>query len=70
MTKSAQIWLALGMDQWPAIRKAAALAAFDYLMIQHKLGAFPPFQAQINRLRNRFRLGDWLCALSAHYPVK
>ena len=69
LSTAAEIWLALKMDKFSAIRKAAATVCFDYLIEQHINGYFPPYQAQIDRISKRFNLGEWLLALSAHYPV-
>jgi hypothetical protein len=69
MNVETEIWLALKMDYWPKVRKMAALVAYDYWMASHRHGRFAPYEAQLDRLANRFHLGDWLCALSAHYPI-
>lgn len=67
---AAEIWLAIGADKWTTLRKTAALVAYDYLIEQHKTGYFSPYQNMIDRLAKRWQIGDWLCALSAHYPIK
>ena len=58
------------MDKFATVRKMAALVAYDYWMQMHQFGSFEPYEAQLTRYANRFHLGDWLMALSAHYPVK
>ena len=67
---SAEIWLALGMDKWPTNRKLAAHAAFDLWMWEHELGYFGPIHSQMSAIEKRWHLGDWLQALSAHYPIR
>lgn len=69
MNKATEIYLAVGLDKAPAIRKAAALAAYDYWMEMVAHGEFEPYCNQITRLMKRFRLGDWMTAISANFPL-
>ena len=70
MNIETQIFLALGLDKASTIRKIAATVAYRYWMEMHRNGWFKANQDSLTRIIVRFRLGDWICALSAHYPVK
>lgn len=70
MNKAAEIYLALGIDKSPAIRRIAACVAFRYWMEMHRYGEFQANIHQLERLMKRFRLGDFILAVSAHYPIK
>jgi hypothetical protein len=70
MNVETKIYLALGLDKAPAIRKVAATVAYRYWMEMHRHGWFAGNAKALARLVKRFRLGDWICALSAHYPIK
>ncbi len=66
----AEIYLALGVDRSPAIRRIAATVAFRYLMELHRYGYVEDTQRQIIRICRRFRLGDFIAACAVHYPCK
>ena len=70
MNIETKIFLALDLDKAPAVRKIAATVAYRYWMEMHRNGWFKANADKLARLMKRFRLGDWICALSAHYPVK
>lgn len=66
----AEIFLALGLDKAPAIRKIAATVTFRYLMELHRYGYVADTQREIERICRRFRLGDFIAACSVHYPCR
>lgn len=70
MSPAAKIYVAMNLDKAPWIRmKAAAIVAV--LMIElNRDGYCEPSIQLISRLSRRFRLGDFVTALSAHYPIK
>ena len=70
MNVETKIWLALKLDFTSQLRKAAAIAAYHYWMEMHRYGEFSANTKALTRLVKRFKLGDWVCALSAHYPIK
>ncbi len=70
MNVAAKIFLAMDLDKAPAIRKAAACVAFDYLMELHRYGYVDDTQKQIERICRRFRVGDFIAACSVHYPCR
>jgi len=70
MNVETKIFLALGLDKAHTIRKIAATVAYRYWMEMHRFGWFKSNQDKLTKLVKRFRLGDWICALSAHYPVR
>ena len=69
MNIETQIYLALGLDKASALRKIAATVAYRYWMEMHRYGSFKANEDDLGRLIKRFHLGDWICAISAHYPV-
>ena len=70
MNKAAQIYLALDLDKAPALRRIAACVAARYWLEMHRHGEFKANCDALDRLIKRFRLGDFICALSAHYPLR
>lgn len=70
MSITAQIFIALKLDKAPALRRIAASVACRYWMEMHNYGEITGNCAALNRLMRRFRLGDFICALSAHYPIR
>lgn len=69
MNIETQIYLALGLDKASQLRKIAACVAYRYWMEMHRYGEFSANIRSLERIAKRFRLGDWICALSAHYPI-
>lgn len=69
MNTATEIYLALGLDKAPALRKMAASVACRYWMEMHRYGEIPNNCRALNRIMKRFRLGDFICALSVHYPI-
>lgn len=69
MPVAAQIFLAVGLDKAPAIRRIAATVASRYWMEMHRYGEIADNCRQLDRLMKRFRLGDFIVALSVHYPI-
>jgi hypothetical protein len=70
MNVGAEIFLALGLDHAPAIRKIAATVVFRYLMELHRYGYVDDTQKQIIRICRRFGLGDFIMACAVHYPCR
>lgn len=70
MNVATQIYLALAIDKSPALRRIAASVACRYWMEMHRYGEFRAATLALNRLMLRFRLGDFVLALSAHYPIR
>lgn len=70
MNTETQIFLALNLDKATALRKIAASVACRYWMEMHRYGEIPENCQQLNRLMKRFRLGDFITAISVHYPIK
>lgn len=69
MNKAAEIFLAMNLDKASTIRRIAAHVACDYWMQMHQHGFFQPYEHALQRICRRFKLGDFILALSAHYPV-
>lgn len=69
LNKAAECYLALGLDKAPAIRKVAACIAARYWLEMHRYGEFEVNCVALNRLMRRFRLGDFVTALAANYPI-
>lgn len=70
MKPETEIFFALGLDKTGALRKIAAAVAFRYWMEMHRYGEFSNNVSALNKIVKRFRLGDWIMAVSAHYPLK
>lgn len=70
LTKSAQIYLALNLDKASALRQIAATVVTRYWMELHHYGEVKDTCDEITRICKRFKLGDYVCALSVHYPIK
>ena len=69
MNVETKIFLALKLDEAPALRKIAATVAYNYWMEMHRYGAFQANIIALERIVKRFKLGDWIVAISAHYPL-
>ena len=70
LSTAAIIYLELGLDEAPLIRKLAACVACRYWMEMHRYGEFEVNVRKLKRLVKRFKLGDFICALAANYPLK
>jgi len=70
LSTAAIIYLELGLDEAPTIRKIAATVAFRYWMEMHRYGEFQINRDKITKLVKRFKLGDFMCAIAANYPLK
>lgn len=70
LSVAAEIFLALGIDKWPKLRRMAANVACDYWMEMHRWGECQPNIEAMERICKRFRVGDYICALSVHYPIR
>ncbi len=70
MNKATEIYLALGLDKSPKLRRIAACIAATLWLEMHHHGEFSANVQSLKRLIKRWRLGDYICALSAHYPVR
>ncbi len=70
MNTATKIFLALELDKASVLRRIAASVACRYWMEMHRHGEFKANCLALDRLMKRFRLGDFICALSVHYPIR
>lgn len=64
----AQIALAFGADKWPQLRQIALSIVSKQVLELHQHGRFEPGMRLLGRVSKRWRLGDFVSAMSAHYP--
>ena len=65
---SAKIAFALNAHKWPTLRQIALSIAAKQIMELHKYGRFPAGIDLLDRVSKRWKLGDFVCAMMAHYP--
>ncbi len=65
---SAKIAFALGARNWPHLRQIALSIATRQIMELHQHGRFPAGMELLDRVSKRWKLGDYVCAMRAHYP--
>lgn len=70
MNKAAEIYLAMHLDKRPTLARIAACILTRYVLEMHRYGEFTVAVNGITKLAKRFRLGDYACALHAHYPPR
>lgn len=70
LSKAVEIFIALGLDKAPALRKIAVTVCSRYWFEMVRYGEFEENCKEITRLVKRFRLGDYMCAISANYPLR
>jgi len=64
----AKIFFALGADKWPKLRQIALSVAARQIMELHQYGRFKAGINTLDRLSARWKLGNFVCAMQAHYP--
>ena len=69
MNKATEIYLTLGLDKAPIIRRIAACVAANYWLEMHRYGEITANIKSMERICRRFRVGDYICALAPHYPI-
>lgn len=70
MNTATKIYLALNLDKAPAMRRIAASVAAKYWLEMHRYGEIPNNCKELNRICKRFRVGDYICAIAPHYPIR
>jgi hypothetical protein len=63
-----EIALALNVHKWPRLRQVACTVATRQIFELHKYGRFPAGMKLLDKLCKRWKLGDYACAMQAHYP--
>ena len=70
MNTATKIYLALGLDKATTIRRMAAHVACVYWMEMHRYGEIDGNIKSMERICKRFHVGDFICALAPHYPIR
>lgn len=68
LSTSAKIAFALNAHKWSSLRQIALSIATKQIMELHKYGRFPAGMSLLDRISRRWKLGDFVCAMMAHYP--
>lgn len=64
----ATIAFALNAHNWPHLRQIALSIATKQIMELHQYGRFPAGMRLLDRVSKRWKLGNYVCAMMAHYP--
>jgi hypothetical protein len=64
----ATIAFALGARNWSHLRQIALSIATKQIMELHQYGRFSAGMELLNRVSKRWKLGNYVCAMQAHYP--
>lgn len=62
-----KIALALNVHKWPQLRQVACTVATRQIFELHKYGRFPAGMKLLNKVSKRWKLGDYVTAMMAHY---
>ena len=65
---SAKIAFALGARNWPHLRQIALSITTKQIFELHKYGRFPAGMQLLDRVSKRWKLGNYVSAMTAHYP--
>lgn len=64
---SAKIAFALGAHKWPHLRQIALSIAAKQIMELHQYGRFKAGMDLLDRVSKRWKLGNFVSAMQAHY---
>lgn len=68
LSTSAKIAFALGAHKWSNLRQIALSIVAKQIMELHQYGRFPAGMELLNRVSKRWKLGNYVSAMMAHYP--
>jgi hypothetical protein len=68
LSTSAKIAFALNAHKWPHLRQIALSIAAKQIMELHQYGRFPAGMSLLDRVSKRWKLGNFVSAMMAHYP--